>query len=332
MKFDLDTMYVMSKWSDNKLATKIAKMYHEADDKGDKLQIAHLSFVMTNVIDPAYLKTVGGSVTKWNDLAKTVDNTGGDIKKIKDYDKLIAAQESAYLICDATKSTKYMGQHQELYKTIIDNTSSFTKGYKKDSSITKLIYQSLVITWLEGLFVLTAASLAVQNVPNMTVDKYIEKTEGWKSLYDRANAVLTDKDFKKLITASSDTMLKAEAIDMYAEEIARHCTVYSEVSLQDVALLIKLGLAKTCYVLFGLLRFLIFSVLVSKYQIEDKIESIKEIMRFNNADLASRSTMEDKLYDKVVDIRVDDIKAMSKADKEADNVQVKETEENQFSL
>ena len=332
MKIDLDTMFAMSKYSDPQLGARIASLYAEADNKTDELQISHLAFMMQHAIDPSQIKSVGNGITKWTESVKMVENTGGDIKKLKEYAKLEEAISSSGLICEANKATKYFDKMSALYKILIDNGSTFAKGFKKNMSISKMVYVTLVIAWLQELQILSSATVAVQNVPNSNVDKYIEKTAGWKNIFDRTDELINDKDFKKLILSSADIELKAEAIQHYAESIAKFCNVYSEVSLQDVALLIKLGLAKVCYALFGLLRFLIFTILVSKYTLEDKIESIKSIMKYNSADLKTRARDEDKFLKDISDVRIDDIKSMSDANKEADNIEVKELKENEFQL
>lgn len=107
----------------------------------------------------------------------------------------------------------------------------------------------------------------------------------------------------------------AEAEDAYTDIRCELVHLYSEVSLQDVALLFKLGLSKIAYKMCGLLRFLIYTFLVSKYSFERKLEEMKAVISFSQSTLSAKSQEdEDKLLSNLIEMKTDDIKVMAAAD------------------
>ena len=109
--------------------------------------------------------------------------------------------------------------------------------------------------------------------------------------------------------------------------------MYSEVSLQDVAFLFKLGVAKLAYKICGLFRFLIYMVLVGKYSLEARLAEMKNVRAYSQKDLSAKMKDDDeKFMNTLVDMRVDDIKVGGDAEKDVSSIKIKEVEDGKFSL
>ena len=325
---DIELKGVMDEYSDPSLRGKIYKLYAEAEDPQLKdFQIGHLAFMVGEGIDPANVRKMGASLTQYNEATKMIDASQGDIKKLKAYGDIVDILNACTLYTEAVKKSKYLSETKQLLEILEDNAQAFAKSYKKDFSIfAKTVYRGLVMSLIIESCALAITYVAVQHDAKVDMDTYIEKTAGWKDLFRRTEDIIDDKDIKKLISGAG-IELKAEAIDEYSKNIANNIHLYSEVSLQDVAFLFKLGVAKLAYKICGLVRWLIYMVLVSKYSLEARLAEMKKIIEYSKKDLSQKVSDEDKLMDNLVDIRVNDIAVMGDAEKDVSTLKLKETEE-----
>ena len=325
---DIELKGVMDEYSDPSLRDRIYRLYAEAEDPQLKdFQIGHLAFMVGEGIDPANIRKMGASLTQYNEAAKMIDASQGDIKKLKAYGDIVDILNACTLYTEAVKKSKYLSETKQLLEILEDNAQAFAKSYKKDFSIfAKTVYKGLIMSLIVESCALAITYVAVQHDAKVDMDTYIEKTAGWKDLFRRTEDIIDDKDIKKLISGAG-IELKAEAIDEYSKNIANNIHLYSEVSLQDVAFLFKLGVAKLAYKICGLVRWLIYMVLVSKYSLEARLAEMKKIIEYSKKDLSQKVSDEDKLMDNLVDIRVNDIAVMGDAEKDVSTLKLKETEE-----
>ena len=331
---DIELKGEMDTYSDVSLRDKVFRLYTEADAPELKdFQIGHLAFMVGEGIDPNTIRKMGASVTQYAEAMKSIDASAGNIKALKSYEDLKAILNACKLYTEAVKKSKYLQETQDLMSLLEDNASSFQKAYKKNFSMfSKTVYRGLVLSLIVECSALSVTFIAVQADAKVDMDAYIDKTAGWKDLFRRTADIISDKDMKKLI-AGSGIELKAEACQEYATSIANNATLYSEVSLQDVALLFKLGVAKLAYKICGLFRFLIYLVLVSKYSLEARLNEMKNVIAYSQKDLSAKVSDDDeKLMNTLVDMRVDDIKCAGDAEKEVSSMKIKEVEEGKFSL
>lgn len=333
-KIDLETKGYMDDFADDSLHEKIFKMYSEADsNESKKFSFSYLSFLLGKGMSPDSIKKAGMNRAAWDKQLSYIDASKGDISKIRDYDMMMKALEMAELVGDATKSTKYTAQTRNLHKVLDDNKATFVKGYKKGYALCTIwTYEAFVTVFLYQISILSVATLAAQSEGGAKIDEYIDKVPEWKNFMKVSEELVNDKLTNKFILAGTDIELKAEAVETYAEAMAENCELYSEVTMQDVALIIKLGLATFAYKLAGVLRFLIYLALVSKYKLEDRIATIKEIMSFAEKDLSSKVGNEDAVIANAVALKVDDIESMKEAEKETKDIKIKDDGEGGFSL
>ena len=331
---DIDLKGEMDIYSDNSLRDKIFRLYTEADDPQLKdFQIGHLAFMVGEGIDPNAIRKMGSSITQYNEAIKVIDASAGNIKAMKNYEDMKAILNGCKLYTEAVKKSKYLEETMNLMELLEENATHFQKAYKKQYSMfAKTVYRGLVMSLVVECSALSITFVAVQADAKVDMDTYIDKTAGWKDLFRRTADVINDKDMKKLI-AGAGIELKAEAVDYYATSIANNATMYSEVSLQDVAFLFKLGVAKLAYKICGLFRFLIYMVLVGKYSLEARLAEMKNVMAYSQKDLSAKMKDDDeKFMNTLVDIRVDDIKTGGDAEKDVSSIKIKEVEDGKFSL
>ena len=331
---DIELKGVMDEYSDPSLRNKIYKLYSEAEDPQLKdFQIGHLAFMVGEGIDPSNIRKMGASLTQYNEALKMIDASQGDIKKLKAYGDIVDILNACTLYTEAVKKSKYLTETKQLLNILEENAQAFTKAYKKDFSLfAKTVYRGLVMSLIVEACALAITYVAVQHDAKVDMDTYIEKTVGWKDLFRRTADIIDDKDIKKLIS-SAGIELKAEACEEYSKSIANNIHLYSEVSLQDVAFLFKLGVAKLAYKICGLIRWLIYMILVSKYTLEARLAEMKKIVDYSKKDLSQKVDDEDKLMNNLVDIRVNDIAVMGDAEKDVSGLKLKETEEEgKFSI
>ena len=284
-------------------------------------------------IDPNAIRKMGASITQYNEAIKLIDASAGNVKALRNYEDLKAILNGCKLYTEAVKKSKYLQETMDLMELLEENATHFQKAYKKNYSMfAKTVYRGLVISLIVECSALAVTFVAVQADAKVDMDTYIDKTAGWKDLFRRTADVITDKDMKKLI-AGAGVELKAEASQEYATSIANNATLYSEVSLQDVAFLFKLGVAKLAYKICGLFRFLIYMVLVGKYSLEARLAEMKNVMAYSQKDLSAKMKDDDeKFMNTLVDMRVDDIKVGGDAEKDVSSIKIKEVEEGKFSL
>ena len=325
---DIDLKGEMDTYSDNSLRDKIFRLYTEADDPQLKdFQIGHLAFMVGEGIDPNNIRKMGSSITQYNEAIKLIDASAGNVKALRNYEDLKAILNGCKLYTEAVKKSKYLEETMTLMELLEENAPHFQKAYKKQYSMfAKTVYRGLVMSLIVESCALAITYVAVQHDAKVDMDTYIEKTAGWKDLFRRTEDIIDDKDIKKLISGAG-IELKAEAIDEYSKNIANNIHLYSEVSLQDVAFLFKLGVAKLAYKICGLVRWLIYMVLVSKYSLEARLAEMKKIIEYSKKDLSQKVSDEDKLMDNLVDIRGNDIAVMGDAEKDVSTLKLKETEE-----
>ena len=329
---DIDLKGEMDLYSDGSLRNKIFRLYTEADDPQLKdFQIGHLAFMVGEGIDPNAIRKMGASITQYNEAVKLIDASAGNVKALRNYEDLKAILNGCKLYTEAVKKSKYLQETMDLMELLEENATHFQKAYKKNYSMfAKTVYRGLVLSLIVECSALAVTFVAVQADAKVDMDTYIDKTAGWKDLFRRTADVITDK--KKLI-AGAGVELKAEASQEYATSIANNATLYSEVSLQDVAFLFKLGVAKLAYKICGLFRFLIYMVLVGKYSLEARLAEMKNVMAYSQKDLSAKMKDDDeKFMNTLVDMRVDDIKVGGDAEKDVSSIKIKEVEEGKFSL
>lgn len=333
-KIDFLTKGHMDDFADDSLHEKIFKMYSEADsNESKKFSFSFLAYLLGRGISPDAIKKTGMNRAAWDKQINYIDASKGDITKLRDYDTTMRALGMAELIGDATKSLKYVNQTKALHKILDDNKATFVKGYKKGYALCTIwTYEVFATLFLYQVSILSIAALASQSEGGAKIDECIDKVPEWREFFKSSDNLASDKLTNKFILAGTDIELKAEAVQTYAEAMAENCELYSEVTMQDVALIIKLGLASFAYKLAGVLRFLIYLALVSKYKLEDRISTIKEIMSFAEKDLASKVGNEDAIISNAVTLKVDDIESMKEAAKESKDVKIKDDGEGGFTL
>lgn len=325
----------MEKVSSKNLYDRIHQLYAEAD-KPDmkKFGFAHLAYTYSKGLVADVLKKSGQSTSIWDNSTKSIDKSGGDIAKIKDFQMVLDALAGVELYAEATKNTKYVSYTKDIIKTLEANTKVFKRAYTSGSEFFAIhLYEMLVMSVVIETSILSIAASISQSNPNEELDKIIEKTASWKDFFIKTDDIIRDKGFNKF-TLVGKVSLKAEAMQEQAETIASICHLYSEVSIGDISLIMKLGLAQLAYKIAGVLRFIIFMCLVSKYSFEDRIEQIKSIMTYNNSDLTVRTNNQDQMQKNIQDLRVALIEDMDYAQKENDNFKIDKAvdEENAFEL
>lgn len=320
-------------YSASEMHPKIFSLYAEAKEEkaGNNFKIGHLAALFGLSTNPDKVRKPGVSSTKYNDGTKYIENTEGDIKKLKGYVDIMKLLDAAKVVSDSSGKSEYLLQTIKMHDTIVERKADFQKGYKNKDKVITTVYEILVSAFIYRVDIIAGAMVATIENPKMTIDAYIDKTKGWKELFFRSNEVLKDKDLKALIQKST-MELKAEAVMQYAESIADLTQYYSEVSLQDVSLIMKLGLAKIAYKLCGLIRFIIYIGLYSGYYIVDRIESIKQILAYYSADTEKRLKDEDKISAMISEKRIDDIKIFDDAEKDVNSIKVTEKDAGEFEL
>lgn len=320
-------------YSASELHPKIFSLYGEAKEEkgGNNFKIGHLVAIFGLATNVDKVRKPGVSSTKYSDGNKYISNSEGDIKKLKDYVDLMKLLDAAKTVAESSGKSEFLKQTVELHDMLVTNKPYFAKGYKFKDNISVAIYENLAAAFIYRVDIIASAMVATIENPKVTMDAYIEKTKGWKELFFRSNEVLRDKDLKVLIQKST-MELKAEAMVEYAENLADLTQYYSEVSLQDVSLIMKLGLAKIAYKLCGLIRFIIYIGLYSGYYIADRLDSIKKILSYYSADAESRLKNEDKVSAMLTEKRIDDIKVFDSADKDVNAMKVSEKEAGEFQL
>lgn len=320
-------------YSSSELHPRIFSLYGEAKEEkgGNNFKIGHLAAIFGLATNPDKVRKPGVSTTKYSDGNKYVSNSEGDIKKLKDYVDIMKLLDAAKVVSDSSGKSEFLKQTIELHDMLAANKAYFAKGYKFKDNISQAIYENLAMAFIYRADIIAGAMVATIENPKVTMDAYIEKTKGWKELFARSNEILKDKDLKILIQKST-MELKAEAVMEYAETTADLIQYYSEVSLQDVSLIMKLGLAKIAYKLCGLIRFIIYIGLYSGYYVVDRIESIKKILSYYSADAENRLKQEDKISAMISEKRIDDIKVFDSAEKDVNSMKVSEKEAGEFQL
>lgn len=325
----------MEKVSSKNLYDDIYQLYAEAD-KPDmkKFGFAHLAYTYSKGLVADVLKKTGQNTSIWDNSTKSIDKCGGDIHKIKDFQMVLDALNGVELYAEATKNTKYISYTKDIIKVLETNVKVFKKAYAIGVDFFAIhLFEMLVMSVIIETSVLSFASSISQANPNEELDDIIEKTPAWKEFFLKTDEIITDKSFNKFVLVGK-VSLKAEAVQEQAETIASICHLYSEVSISDIALIMKLGLAQLAYKIAGVLRFIIFMCLVSKYSFEDRIEQIKSIMIYNNSDLTVRTNNQEQMQKNIQDLRVSLIEEMDYAQKENDNFKIDKAvdEENAFEL
>lgn len=320
-------------YSASEMHPKIFSLYAEAKEEkaGNNFKIGHLAALFGLSTNPDKVRKPGVSITKYSEGQKYISGTEGDIKKLKGYVDLMKLLDAVKTVSESSGKSEYLRQTIELHDNIVLKKSDFQKGYKWKDHVIMTIYEVATSAFIYRVDILAGAMVATIENPKVTIDGYIEKTKGWKAFFMRSNDVLNDKELKTLIQRAT-VDLKAEAIMQYAESIADLTQYYSEVSLQDVSLIMKLGLAKVAYKLCGLARFIIYIGLYSGYYIVDRIESIKQILAYYSADTEKRLKDEDKISAMISEKRIDDIKVFNDAEKDVNSIKVTEKDAGEFEL
>lgn len=348
--FSMEDLMNMHKYSSDEGVIKAEGFFAEAKktkkETGKEFRLAHIAKMMTDVINPMNIKRPSMKSDKYSDIIKKIDATYGDFSKFENYKDIKSLITTAEVVAssDSKKQSKHINTAKNALKLLTDNKKDFAKAYKgdkKNKSSLEFITDrgktkadnALVITYrtlvlgliLETNIIAKAMVVGLSTEKEVkSFDEYVNSSRFFETFRDKLSKIVDDKDMGKLISKAGDITLIGESTNMYGEAVLNvsEVTYIAEVSLVDISLLLKLGLAGLMYKICGIFRFLIYITLYCKYSIDEKIKEIKNILEFYNNSANDRLNGQEEIEDKVTQTTVDDVRTFEKAEADVNNIHV----------
>jgi len=346
MKFDIEDKRAIQDFSSVAGAVAVEDMFAEAtknkkeSENSKEFRLSHISKMMTTVINPFNIKTASMRTDKYDSAVSTIDASKGDFTKYSNYKELKTLIETASVVAssESKKQSKHIETAKDTIKLLTDNRKDFIKAYNgkggkknatmfsSDNSKDK-VDNALVITYRTLVLALIVETnlIAKAMVVGLTsekevksFDEYVNSSKFFEKYRSNLHSIVHDKDIKVLISKVGDVTLIGESMQYFGNSIigTSESTCIAEVSLVDVSLLLKLGVAKLMYKICSVFRFLIYIALYTKYSMDEKIDEIKKVLDFYNGDADIRSSQQEALEDKLVQSKVDDIKTFQNGEKD----------------